>query len=75
MSVPVQTITDDRLRRWLADCVRDNATPIALVAVGHDQRSGEVHVYRTEDGPTDIEIGALIGQVAVRMMRSEVNSS
>ena len=51
--VPVGQISLDRLRDWLNDCKRD-ATPIALIAVGHDEHSGEIHVYRTEDGPSGL---------------------
>jgi hypothetical protein len=43
---------------------------MALIAIGHGQRSGEIHVYRTENGPSDEELGALIGQVAVTMLMS-----
>lgn len=60
MTVPVRTISLKRLRDWLADCERDHATPIALIAVGHDDRAGELHLYRTEDGPSDAEIGYLV---------------
>ena len=69
MNVPVREISDERLRRWLADCVRDHTTPIALVAVGHNLNAGAVHVYRNEDGLSDQELGALMGQVAGEMMR------
>lgn len=70
MTVPVKQISLKRLQDWLADCERDHATPIALIAVGHDHRAGEVHVYRPEGGPSDAELGALIGEVAVRLMDS-----
>ncbi|HEV8639400.1 MAG TPA: hypothetical protein VG370_34765 [Chloroflexota bacterium] len=68
MSVPVEAITRERLGRWARDCVRHHATPLVLVAVGHDERSGTVYVCRTEDGPSDAEIGALLRRVAQELM-------
>lgn len=68
MTVPVKQISLKRLQDWLADCERDHATPIALLAIGHDQHSGDLHCYRTEDGPSDPELGALIAQVALQLM-------
>jgi hypothetical protein len=55
------------LADWLADCERDHATPIALIAVGHDWNSGVLHVYRTEDGPSDLEVGALVVQAGAEL--------
>jgi len=47
--VDVQAITIERLKDWGADCIRDHATPALLLAIGHDDRSGEVHVYVPDD--------------------------
>lgn len=68
--VPVSEISQRRLSDWLADCERDHATPFALLAIGHDERSGELHVYRTENGPSDADVGALMAQAALMLMHS-----
>ena len=70
-AVPVREISLDRLKDWLDRCMAAHATPIALIAVGHDARSGELHCFRTEDGPSDTALGLLIGQVAVRLMHDD----
>jgi len=69
--VEVSEISRRRLLDWLRDCERDHATPIALVAVGHDERSGELHVYRTENGPRDYDLGRLVSAVGAQLMRSD----
>ena len=43
--VDVQGITIERLKDWGADCIRDHATPALLLAIGHDDHAGEIHVY------------------------------
>lgn len=47
--VNVERIARERLRDWQRDCVRDHATPALLLAIGHDERSGEIHVYIPDD--------------------------
>jgi len=69
--VEVSQISRRRLLAWLRDCERDHATPIALVAVGHDERSGELHVYRTEDGPSDYAVGRLVSAAGAELMRAD----
>lgn len=66
---PLSAIARERLARWLQNCERDHATPLVLVAVSHDadEHRGDVHVYRTEDGPTDAALGALLQAVALQM--------
>ena len=67
--VPVREITAERLQRWISDCAHDQATPVALIAVGHDEHAGDVHCYTFEDGPlSDEDLGALIAQVAITLM-------
>ncbi len=74
MTVPVSEISRKRLEAWLADCERDHATPIALVAVGHDHVSGQLHLYRTEDGPSDQELGALVSEAGLALMGVDLNA-
>lgn len=67
MSVPVSAITSERLELWRADCVRDHATPLMLIAVGHDHVSGELHVYIPEDLPNEDELATLLVDIARRL--------
>lgn len=69
MTVPVEIITRERLERWGQDCVREHATPLVLIAVGHDAVAGKIVICRPEDGPTDAEIGALLRRVGKDLMR------
>jgi hypothetical protein len=69
--VDVSQISQQRLLDWLRDCERDHATPIALVAVGHDEHAGELHVYRTEDGPRDYDVGRLVSAAGAGLMRAD----
>jgi hypothetical protein len=70
MAIPATEISRQRLLDWLADCERDHATPIALIAVGHDQHAGELHLYRTEDGPSDAQVGLLVTAAGRTLFRS-----
>ncbi|MFQ6672948.1 MAG: hypothetical protein ACE5KY_06580 [Candidatus Tectimicrobiota bacterium] len=45
----VRAITDERLAVWIEDIVEANATPVLLLAVGHEHRSGEIHLFFPED--------------------------
>jgi hypothetical protein len=67
MRVPVEQITRERLMEWLQGCVRAHATPVVLIAVGHDERSGEVHVFRPDGGFSDPALQLLVMEVAARM--------
>lgn len=49
MTVDVERIAHERLETWAKDCVRDHATPALLLAIGHDEFSGEVHLYMPDD--------------------------
>lgn len=49
MTVNVEEIVRERLATWGSDCIRDHATPVLLVSVGHDQAEGEVHLYVPDD--------------------------
>lgn len=53
---PVDTdrITGERLNLWREHLKTLHATPALMLAVGHDHRSGEVHVFILENMPTDM---------------------
>lgn len=67
MSVPVSAITNDRLDGWRSDCIRDHATPLMLIAVGHDHVSGDIHVYIPKDLPNEDELPMLLVEIARRL--------
>ena len=47
----LQALTEERLRRWTARLVAEHATPMVLVAVGHDHALGKIVICTLEDGP------------------------
>jgi len=49
MPVPTVFITDERLDDWKAKLRQSNATPLALIGVGHDHKSGELVVCIPEN--------------------------
>jgi len=50
MPVPTDEITRERLERWSQKLEKEHATPMCLVGVGHDQKSGQL-VVCLPDGP------------------------
>lgn len=57
-------ITVDRLKGWKKKLAESNATPIALVGVGHEQHRGKLVLCICEDGLTDAEIATMLRGVA-----------
>lgn len=55
----VREITTERLADWRNALVRNHATPVALIGVGHDHNSGELHLCITEDMPVAVLQGFL----------------
>jgi len=49
MPVPVEHITPERLERWSKCLTELHATPLVLVAIGHDHVSGELTVLTCEE--------------------------
>lgn len=47
--VPTEQITEDRLGRWTKRLSDAHATPVVLVALGHDHNKGLPVVCTTED--------------------------
>lgn len=53
--VNVKAINEERLFRWKVKLTRQHATPVFLLGVGHDHKSGELVILCTEDR-TDEEL-------------------
>ena len=49
MTVPVEQITPELLKRWGKRLIALHATPLLIVAIGHDHVSGELTVLTCED--------------------------
>lgn len=49
MSVQTERITRERLDEWAQTLAEHHATPILLVAIGHDETTGQLHVCVPED--------------------------
>ena len=47
--VRVREICKERLDSWMDILVSSHATPVILVAVGHDHNKGELHVVTLEE--------------------------
>lgn len=53
MSVPTEAITKERLERWENRLSAAHATPILLVAIGHDHNSGQLVVCTLDEPELD----------------------
>lgn len=47
--VPTEEITEERLARWKKRLSEAHATPVVLVAIGHDEHKGRPVICTTED--------------------------
>ena len=59
-------ITRDRLFRWSGALIKEVATPVLLMSVGHGPNKGTVHLSVTEDMPTEHVLQYLLE--AVRLL-------
>lgn len=66
----IEEICRDRVDRWIKRMVQDHATPIVLVAVGHDHHKGEMHVMTTEE--LDDETVAMFMEVATLRIKDRL---
>ena len=64
-------INNKRLSDWAARLTKAHATPLLVIAVAHDHKSGEIHVIRTEDGPTDAELAGFCIYAAEQLRAQE----
>lgn len=60
--VPTEQITEERLGRWKRQLNEAHATPVVLVAVGHDHNSGRLVLYTVED-VSDEQLAAFLRYV------------
>lgn len=68
-----QQITADRLAGWAKKLALQNATPFALVGIGHGQHSGAIVLCILENGPSDAEIAQLLRGVANQLCLDMAN--
>lgn len=66
-----QQITTERLRGWQKRLSDQNATPLALVGVGHGQNHGQLILCIPENGPSDAEIAGMLRSVANQLSSSQ----
>lgn len=64
----IKEITDKRLYGWTRRLVAEHSTPLILLGVGHDGKSGQLTVLTVEEVPNDVLIGAL--KFALRQLGS-----
>jgi hypothetical protein len=51
--VPVEAITNERLAKWIKHLGNEHATPLLLVGIGHDEKSGQVVICAVDEPETD----------------------
>lgn len=56
--VDTEAITRERLARWAERLRERHATPLVLVGVGHDERSGQVTVVAVDEAEVPDEVVA-----------------
>ena len=66
MPVPTEAITAHRLERWAAKLSKEHATPLVLVAVGHDHAQGKLVIVTLEEPELDVGVLAVILRSALR---------
>ena len=66
--VDTEGITERRLERWAKSLSEDHATPVLLVGVGHDEKSGALSVCTCAD--VDDERMELILMAALKRLRN-----
>jgi hypothetical protein len=69
----IDTICTERLNGWKKDLIADHATPIVLVGVGHDNKSGQIvvcTVKEMQDGEIIILLNSALDQLKKRLHRN-----
>ena len=64
----IETICRDRLGGWTKRLVEEHSTPILLVGVGHDHKTGQVVLCMPEE-MTDLEVMHFL-EGALNMLRA-----
>lgn len=68
----IEAICRERLEGWQQHLVEEHATPIILVGMGHDERSGELVVCTTEGLAKEYIVALLEG--GLRMLRRSLET-
>lgn len=68
--VNVKAICDERLARWKTQLIRRHSTPLILIGVGHDHKSGELTLLCTEER-TDEEL-LLVMEGMVNQLKQQI---
>ena len=63
----IRQICKDRLAMWTDDLVGDHATPLLLLGIGHDDRSGNISICTVEEMDRD-KITVFLAQALDRLM-------
>jgi hypothetical protein len=71
MTVNVEEIVRERLAAWGKDCVEAHATPAMMLAIGHDNAQGEIHVLVPADDLFDRESVKALLRTALRALDSD----
>lgn len=66
--MPPDQITSERLAGWQKKLALENATPLALVGIGHGTSSGRVVLCITENGPSNRDIADMLRAVATNQL-------
>ena len=69
-SEEVKAICDERLGRWTQRLVGEHATPVLLLGVGHDHKSGQLVVLTMEE-VSNLEL-VLFARGAVAKLEAEL---
>lgn len=61
-------ITKERLHGWRKKLAQGNATPLALLAIGHGPNQGQTVLCIPENGPSEAEIGRMLVMVGNQLL-------
>ena len=71
--IQIEQISKERLDRWVNFLVSEHATPVVLVGVGHDHKSGTV-VLCAPESMTDIEIDNFLTGALLRLRQKQAEA-
>lgn len=60
MSVQTEKITKERLAGWANRLKEEHSTPLLLIAIGHDEKAGQLTICVPEGVEDDLLIGSLL---------------
>jgi hypothetical protein len=64
----VRRICEERMKRWAKIMIEEHSTPFCALAIGHDHKSGQLHVCVPDDVP--FEDVALLLEKALALLRN-----